>query len=91
MNPNDDDTSIPSGHELRVNAAGTPQAEWVVGAEQGAPIGFAAEGTLPITGDPTAVPDETVAVWVAETIGIQQVVLVRDPDRPLVWQVRYAL
>lgn len=85
----DDDTTIPSAHELRINDAGTSRAAWVMGADTDEGMGFIAEGVLPIIGDEPYEPDSAVAVWAAELIEVASVAFVPDENRPQVWQVRY--
>lgn len=77
--------TFPSAHQLRINDPDTPQAAWVVGAEE-LGIGFIAEGTLRVT---TAEPDRHVAQWAAECLEVSGVVFVAVPEKPRVWSVEY--
>lgn len=84
-----EDTTIPSAHELRINDAGTSRAAWVVGSDAEDGMGFIAEGVLPIVGGEAYEPDDAVATWAAELIEVASVAFVLDERRPQVWQVRY--
>lgn len=75
---NDAGAGVPTAWLVELTKAGTGAARWVLGTEE-AGIGFYAEDAYPAPGtDADAVPEEDVADWVAESLGVTGVALTPD-------------